>query len=1169
MIIDFILAGTAVQKMPFDPMDLCGSSRGITGTDLQVFGLAKEMCKRGHNARVFSEFKHDDKTIEQNTDEKSGVTYYQLWKAHTLPPSDVAIAYHDGVEISRWPTRFRMVLHQTCTLPVPIEMEKADLFLSATEVNKDLLSNTYPGTKWDVIPNGWDFGQYQEWNPVAGRMIFHTSPERGLVPLLEALPHIRKNWRSSLQLKIFGRIEQLKLYGLWPRFEAAMKVAHEYVTIDRPKSRNEILKEISRASLLAYPSEPPNPCEVWPISVMECLATGVPVLLAPADGIEKVFGNAVKLTAPNISRDPRAFQDFVDLADNMLDLGSSMSETYSENGKAFAQKNTFKHAADKLEEIIERETKTHVSVPVTHTADRSLALCMIVKDVAPYISEALASVLPYIDELSIVDTGSSDDTSAVIQQIVNYRRSLDPGFIFHWAAFNQTTDPEHFFIDEAETFKNAPIKPPENYPTGEKIHTGEVMLGHFGAARQRSFDNATSRFKMWIDSDDVVVGAAAIPDAINNMISRGIDSLILNYEYDHDENGNVTLQNLRERIVDTKSDTGKELKWELPIHENFAIRGNIRAYPEKYIKIVHRISKIKDKIKRVPLRNYKVLCWQMNKMVRTEQEIHPRMWYSLAQESSPWNKDLGRRFYEKYVEVATYAEEKGLAHLQLGRIAETDGRINDAVAHYATSSVIFPKPEAFFGLARLAYHREDMEECIRQHEKGRIAILTTKDLLHSKPVDRFHFPAIWASRAYLRLGNLTRAERLVKEGLAIAPRDIQLRAISDVITRKIARKKKSLSIIFHTSKSLERWNAKTPLTTGIGGSETAVVMISQQLAKRGHQVTVYCDCEGINGTFDNVQYVPFDRFEPKTSSSDVFITSRRAGTLVEHDIQAKLKILWMHDNHAGTPTFDMSKALLAPDKIFCVSQWHKQYVSQVYPFIDPRRIVATRNGIDTDFFSPGSDLGSKQQKLIYSSSSDRGLELALDLFARVRQEVPEAELHVFYGFNTIDRMLESPQLQESQKQFYRDEKKKLIEKIEMSPGVIAHGRVSQPVLARHFMEAKVLFFPTHFEESSCITAMEAQAAGCIPVTTALAALKETVHHGYLIPPPALDNHPSLKAAIGASQDYQDKIVKYTVMMLKDDAERGVLAHEARKETMENSSWSNVAHEWEDYFFDNT
>jgi glycosyltransferase involved in cell wall biosynthesis len=60
------------------------------------------------------------------------------------------------------------------------------------------------------------------------------------------------------------------------------------------------------------------------------------------------------------------------------------------------------------------------------------------------------------------------------------------------------------------------------------------------------------------------------------------------------------------------------------------------------------------------------------------------------------------------------------------------------------------------------------------------------------------------------------------------------------------------------------------------------------------------------------------------------------------------------------------------------------------------------------------------------------------------------------------------------------------------PSVKMRGRVSQVELAKEMLSAGVLAYPGGFCETSCISAAEAQAAGCHVVASALAALNETV-----------------------------------------------------------------------------
>jgi glycosyltransferase involved in cell wall biosynthesis len=80
----------------------------------------------------------------------------------------------------------------------------------------------------------------------------------------------------------------------------------------------------------------------------------------------------------------------------------------------------------------------------------------------------------------------------------------------------------------------------------------------------------------------------------------------------------------------------------------------------------------------------------------------------------------------------------------------------------------------------------------------------------------------------------------------------------------------------------------------------------------------------------------------------------------------------------------------------------------------------------------------------------------------------------------------------------RDYKNRIVGMItQLAPyGVTEIGRVSQNELYKAFKEASIWIYPTEFYEISCITAMQSQALGCVPVCTPFAALNETVSNNY-------------------------------------------------------------------------
>lgn len=128
----------------------------------------------------------------------------------------------------------------------------------------------------------------------------------------------------------------------------------------------------------------------------------------------------------------------------------------------------------------------------------------------------------------------------------------------------------------------------------------------------------------------------------------------------------------------------------------------------------------------------------------------------------------------------------------------------------------------------------------------------------------------------------------------------------------------------------------------------------------------------------------------------------------------------------------------------------------------------------------------------YFSSYDRGLRCLLEMWPEILKEVSEATLDIYYGWNFYDKMhAQNP-----------DMMKKKWEMIRMMnhPSITEHGRVSHKELAEAMKQIKVWAYPTEFTEINCMTALKAQEAGCIPVTTGCYALATSVKdHSFTVP----------------------------------------------------------------------
>lgn len=355
------------------------------------------------------------------------------------------------------------------------------------------------------------------------------------------------------------------------------------------------------------------------------------------------------------------------------------------------------------------------------------------------------------------------------------------------------------------------------------------------------------------------------------------------------------------------------------------------------------------------------------------------------------------------------------------------------------------------------------------------------------------------------------------------------------------------------------------LDEGLGGSETALCKVAEHFARRGYDVRVYTGTEhGIRGdqvsvdgrslTGGQVIYAPGTAWDPG-EPCDLFVCSR-VPEAFDRSIAAPRRALWLHDaDYADRIT---PERIARTTDVIVLSDFQRGLLTDRYPELADANVVVSRNGIETSFYRR---LPKKRKPwVVYSSSPDRGLDVLLEVWPAIRKRVPAAELHHTYA-PVYHRFREQyPHLQA----FHA----RVEELSAAAEGVVAHEAMGQRELAKLYAKARVWAYPSWttpakapFPEISCITAVEAQAAGAVPVCLSYGALRETVVTGELVVEDGQGEDPGVIAwGSTLSAAWRERFVEAVVRGLTDDAWLAECAEVGRPWALERD-WSGVCDEW--------
>jgi tetratricopeptide (TPR) repeat protein len=608
----------------------------------------------------------------------------------------------------------------------------------------------------------------------------------------------------------------------------------------------------------------------------------------------------------------------------------------------------------------------------------------------------------------------------------------------------------------------------------------------FALARNFNFSQSKGDYIFWCDSDDVVELADQIKPSIDKMKSEGVDIGIMDYLYDFDEFGNCVVKHRKGRII--KNDGC--VKWVGQLHEDLIEQRQIIAYFIPDIKIVHKSTN--ERYDEAKQRNLEIATNAL------EKDKDPRNYWNVANSYLAMSKhreaiDYFLRFIEKSgseIEIFTAYHRMAACYGTLGeyeKAKEMAFKCIDIRPHF---------PDGYFVLAEIYNKTRLYKKAKEMMVTGLSKEVPEDEYIVWNPRDYDFNPLRILADIYFYLNQPVEAKLCLENCLKIHPKNEDIKSrikileteitklgeVDKIISKLKGKNEKEIKEIFSkipeeikshpklvsvknqhfvktksSGKDLcifcyyteEEFNPDLIMKTGRGGSEEAVMHMSNRLADLGWNVEVFANCGHKEKKYGKVLWKPFWSYNYR-DKYDVFIAWRHP-TAFNLEINADKKYIWLHDV--------LSEAEFTPerlakiDKIFALSEFQRN----LFPNIPDNKFFITSNGIGDKFPKVERD----PKRIIYSSSYDRGLKCLLELFPLIKKECPETELHVFYGWSVWDAVHKGDPEKAREKQH--------IMKLMEQDGVYEHGRISQEEIIKEYGKASIWVYPTEFPEISCCT----------------------------------------------------------------------------------------------------
>lgn len=334
------------------------------------------------------------------------------------------------------------------------------------------------------------------------------------------------------------------------------------------------------------------------------------------------------------------------------------------------------------------------------------------------------------------------------------------------------------------------------------------------------------------------------------------------------------------------------------------------------------------------------------------------------------------------------------------------------------------------------------------------------------------------------------------------------------------------------------FDGKTKDVRPLGGVESSVVDLAEELAGRGHEVLVrnMCAAPVVHNGVDWAPIHAGGQYANVPDAADLYIANR-GDKLLKLVPNAKRVAFWTH-NPAGY----MVKARYLwqlwrrkPVIVF-IGDYHATTLPNWVP--DGGRKVIPY-GLPEPFLAAEPGASVPEPRAVFTSNPLRSLDWLLERWEQdIQPHVPNATLHVFSGAATYGSVGDGKRTVMDD---VLDKATALADK-----GVVLRGPVPKGQLIEELRTARVMLYRGDINETYCLAVAEAQAMGVPAVVTDLGSMAERVIDG--------------ETGVVATSD--QAFADAAIATLSNDAVWQA-QHDAALETRCRWSWAQAAAAFED------